>query len=125
MRDEGRFVTGADPEYLRAKKDEIATLHCEKVLADLHEVSQIASTGVGFIVAIFWRQNTAQEAGAIHVFRGCRFMRRAGPGSAGPSLDDRTLVLKQARRAVATRRLVRAARLRGGREGQPRGQPLP
>ena len=94
MRREGRFVTGADPEYLRAKKDEIAALHCEKVLADLREVSQIASTGVGFIVAIFWQQNTARRRQAQFTF----FMAvgscgAAGRRSAGRSAEDQKLNL--------------------------------
>jgi anti-anti-sigma factor len=52
VRFEGRFVSGWDPDYLRAK-EEIAGRRCEKVLADFREVSQIGSTGIGFIVAIY------------------------------------------------------------------------
>jgi anti-anti-sigma factor len=53
IRFKGRFDTGTDPEYLRAKSDEIKNGHTGKVLADLTEVPYIGSTGVGFIVDIF------------------------------------------------------------------------
>jgi len=60
VRFEGRFVSGSDPEYQRAK-DEIVGLRCEKILADFRDVSQIGSTGPGFIVAIYVsvRKNSA------------------------------------------------------------------
>ena len=53
LRVEGRFVTGADPEYLSAKVDELKRLHRGKVLVDLREMPYIGSTGIGFIVGIF------------------------------------------------------------------------
>ncbi len=53
LRCEGRFVAGTDPQYLRAKRDEVNRLHCKKVLADFREVSDIGSAGIGFIVGIY------------------------------------------------------------------------
>ena len=53
LRVEGRFVTGADPEYLSARMDELKRLHRGKVLVDLREMPYIGSTGLGFIVGIF------------------------------------------------------------------------
>jgi len=52
VRFEGRFISGPEPEYIRAR-DEIAQRRSEKVLADFREVSQIGSTGVGFVVGIY------------------------------------------------------------------------
>lgn len=53
LRCEGRFVTGTDPEYLRAKGNEIKGLACKKILADFREVSDIGSAGIGFIVGLY------------------------------------------------------------------------
>ena len=53
LRCEGRFVTGTDPEYLRAKSDEIKRLACAKVLVDFREVVSVGSTAIGFLVAIY------------------------------------------------------------------------
>jgi anti-anti-sigma factor len=53
FRVEGRFVTGVDPEYLRAKKDEIKGRNCGKVLADFRGVPQLGSTGLSFIVGLY------------------------------------------------------------------------
>jgi anti-anti-sigma factor len=53
LRVEGRFVTGADPEYLSATMDQLKRLHRGKVLVDLREMPYIGSTGIGFIVGIF------------------------------------------------------------------------
>jgi anti-anti-sigma factor len=53
LRFEGRFVTGADPEYLRSKGDELKQIGCAKVLADFREVSSIGSTAIGFLVAVY------------------------------------------------------------------------
>ena len=53
LRIEGRFVTGADPEYLSARMDELKRLNPGKVLVDLREMPYIGSTGIGFIVGIF------------------------------------------------------------------------
>lgn len=52
VRCEGRLVT-ADHEYLAAKKDEIKGANCKKVLADLSEVLDIGSAGIGFIVGVY------------------------------------------------------------------------
>jgi anti-anti-sigma factor len=53
LRCEGRFVTGTDPEYLRAKSDELKRLACDKVLLDFRDVISIGSTAIGFLVAIY------------------------------------------------------------------------
>jgi len=53
LRVEGRFVTGADPDYLSARTDELKRLNRGKVLLDLREMPYIGSTGIGFIVGIF------------------------------------------------------------------------
>jgi anti-anti-sigma factor len=53
LRFEGSFVTGTDPYYLHAKTEELKSLGCSKVLADLRELVSIGSTGIGFLVRIF------------------------------------------------------------------------
>jgi anti-anti-sigma factor len=53
LRCKGRFVAGAEMEYMQAKLDEIKALTCTKVLADFHQVTSIGSMGVAFIVAIY------------------------------------------------------------------------
>jgi anti-anti-sigma factor len=53
MKMQGRLVPGAEPEYLRAKADELRALNCGKVLVDLSELIQIGSTGIGFIVSLY------------------------------------------------------------------------
>ena len=53
MRFEGRFVTGAEPEFLRTKSEELKRLGCAKVLADFRGVTSVGSTAIGFIVAIY------------------------------------------------------------------------
>jgi anti-anti-sigma factor len=53
IRFEGRFVTGAEPEFLRAKSEQLKQLGCAKVLADFRKVTSVGSTAIGFIVAIY------------------------------------------------------------------------
>jgi anti-anti-sigma factor len=53
LRPKGRFATGADADYLRAKTDEIKKSGCLKVLADFRDVPYIDSTGIGFLVAVY------------------------------------------------------------------------
>ena len=53
LRCEGRFVAATDPEYLRAKKNEIKALNCNKVLVDFRDVAVLGSTGIGFIVSVY------------------------------------------------------------------------
>jgi anti-anti-sigma factor len=53
LRFEGRFVTGTDPYYLHAKTEELKSLGCNRVLADLRELLAIGSTGIGFLVRIY------------------------------------------------------------------------
>jgi anti-anti-sigma factor len=49
----GRFPSGDDAEYLRAKSDEIRNSNCLKVLADLREVPSMGSAGIGFVVGVY------------------------------------------------------------------------
>ena len=53
LRFEGRFTTGVELEFLRAKADELKQLSCEKVLVDFRDVLSVGSTAIGFIVAIY------------------------------------------------------------------------
>jgi anti-sigma B factor antagonist len=53
LRTQGRFATGLDADYLRAKTDEIKKSGRRKVLADFHEVPYIDSTGIGFLVGVY------------------------------------------------------------------------
>ena len=69
LRCEGRFVAGTDPEYLRAKKDEIKSANCKKVLADFSEVSEIGSAGIGFIVGVY---TSTKNSGGRFVLVGLR-----------------------------------------------------
>ncbi len=50
---EGRFLTGTDPELLRAKAEEIKALDCNKLLVDCSQMPQIGSTAIGFLVALY------------------------------------------------------------------------
>ena len=49
----GRFATGRDTSYLRAKTEEIKGSGYNKILADFTEVSYIDSTGIGFLIGIY------------------------------------------------------------------------
>src|SRR5690242_19172542 len=53
LRFEGRFTTGFDPEFLRAKSEELKQRVCAKVLVDFRDVLSVGSTAIGFIVAIY------------------------------------------------------------------------
>jgi anti-sigma B factor antagonist len=53
LRLHGRFATGQDSAYLRAKTDEIKSAGYSKVLADFSQVSYIDSTGIGFLIGIY------------------------------------------------------------------------
>jgi anti-sigma B factor antagonist len=53
LRLHGRFVTGQDTAYLRAKTEEIKSGGYSKVLADFSQVSYIDSTGIGFLIGIY------------------------------------------------------------------------
>jgi anti-anti-sigma factor len=68
VRCEGRLVT-ADHEYLHAKKDEIKGANCKKVLADLSEVPDIGSAGIGFIVGVY---TSTKKSGGRFVLVGIR-----------------------------------------------------
>ncbi len=68
LRFKGRFQTGMDFEYLRAKADEIKSLNCCKVLADFEGVPYIDSTGIGFIVALY--SSVTKSAGGRFILAG-------------------------------------------------------
>ena len=53
LRLSGRFLTGVDPDYLKNKADEIKGRKSVKMLVDLHDVSSMGSTGIGFLVGIY------------------------------------------------------------------------
>src|SRR6266478_1407037 len=53
LRLHGRFATGQDSAYLRARTDEIKGSDYSKVLADFSQVSYIDSTGIGFLIGIY------------------------------------------------------------------------
>ena len=53
LRFEGRFTTGFDPEFLRAKSEELKQQDCRKVLVDFRDVVSVGSTAIGFLVAIY------------------------------------------------------------------------
>jgi len=68
VRCQGRMVT-ADHKYLHAKKDEIKGANCKKVLADLSEVPDIGSAGIGFIVGVY---TSTKKSGGRFVLVGIR-----------------------------------------------------
>ena len=53
LRITGRFVSGEDPKLLCAKKDEINSRNCKRLLVDLREVPFMGSTGIGFLVGLY------------------------------------------------------------------------
>ena len=53
LRLHGRFATGQDSAYLRARSDEVKCSGYYKVLADFSQVSYIDSTGIGFLIGIY------------------------------------------------------------------------
>ncbi|MBV8844365.1 MAG: STAS domain-containing protein [Bryobacterales bacterium] len=53
LRFRGRIASGAQLDYLDSELQAIRALDANRMLADLHDVSSIGSTGLGFIVAIF------------------------------------------------------------------------
>ena len=53
LRFRGNFHTGEDPDYLRAKMEEIKTVNCPKVLADFEHVPLVGSTGISFLVELY------------------------------------------------------------------------
>jgi anti-anti-sigma factor len=72
----GRFVSGADIEYVRAKLEQIKSFKCSRVLADFREVPSIGSVGLAFIVAIY--NCVVKESGGRFVVAGVRpFVRKA------------------------------------------------
>src|SRR5579864_1336673 len=53
LRFRGDFHTGEDPDYLRAKMEEIKTVNCPKVLADFQDVHSVGSTGLSFLMELY------------------------------------------------------------------------
>lgn len=63
LRLEGRFATGRDTEYLRAKTEELRKAGCRNIIADFSKVAYIDSTGIGFLIAIY---TSMLKAGSGH-----------------------------------------------------------
>jgi anti-anti-sigma factor len=53
LRFHGRLASAAQLEYLEDKLEEIRAHPAPRMLADLHELDSIGSTGLGFIVLAF------------------------------------------------------------------------
>ena len=53
LRLEGRFLTGTDPDLLRACADEVKSLNCKRLLVDCRHMIQIGSTAIGFLVGLY------------------------------------------------------------------------
>ena len=53
LRLKGRFATGADSAYLRAKAAEVKASGPNKVLVDFRGVPYIDSTGISFVVGLY------------------------------------------------------------------------
>ena len=49
----GRFATGADLDYLRAKLDLIRRSDATRVLGDFTEVVSMGSTGLSFVITLY------------------------------------------------------------------------
>jgi anti-anti-sigma factor len=50
VRISGRLATGADDYYMREKVQEIKSLGCRMIVADVRELDSTGSTGIGFFV---------------------------------------------------------------------------
>jgi len=76
LRCRGRFVSGADADYMRAKIEEVQRLKCKRVLADFREVQSIGSMGLTFIVAMYTA--VVKDSGGRFVLAGAPpFVRKA------------------------------------------------
>jgi anti-sigma B factor antagonist len=53
LRLHGRFATGKDSAYLRAKTAELKNSGCSRVLADFAQVEYLDSTGIGFLIEVY------------------------------------------------------------------------
>jgi anti-anti-sigma factor len=68
LRFHGRLASGAHLEYLEDKLEEIRAHPAPLMLADLHEVDSIGSTGLGFIVRVF--ESATQRPGGRFMLAG-------------------------------------------------------
>ena len=76
LRCKGRFVSGADADYMQAKIEEIQRLKCKRVLADFSEVQSIGSMGLTFIVSVYTA--VVKDSGGRFVLAGALpFVRKA------------------------------------------------
>jgi anti-sigma B factor antagonist len=64
LRLKGRFITGGDVAYLRAKTEELKASGCRKAVADFTDVPYLDSTGIGFLVHTY---TTMKKAGGQFV----------------------------------------------------------
>ena len=72
----GRFVSGADADYMLDKIEQIQRLKCKRVLADFGEVQSIGSMGLTFIVAVYTA--VVKDCGGRFVLAGALpFVRKA------------------------------------------------
>src|SRR5258706_7057636 len=65
LRLKGRFVTGADLDYVRTKTDDIKSHNCARMLVDLRELTAIGSMGIGFLVGLY--ASVMKSAGGRYV----------------------------------------------------------
>ena len=76
LRCKGRFVSGADADYMLDKIEQIQRLKCKRVLADFGEVQSIGSMGLTFIVAVYTA--VVKDCGGRFVLAGALpFVRKA------------------------------------------------
>ena len=68
LRITGRFATGADLDYLRGKLDQIRRLRSRWVLADFTEVVSMGSTGLNFLLNLYWM--VTRESGGRFILAG-------------------------------------------------------
>jgi len=64
----GRLATGADTEYLRTKTQEIKSLGCRKLVADIRELDSAGSEGIGFFVSLY--TSMTKDPGGCFVLAG-------------------------------------------------------
>ena len=68
VRISGRLAAGADSDDLQGKVQEIKSLGCNKLIADIRELDSIGSAGIGFLVDL--HTSMAKVAGGRFVLAG-------------------------------------------------------
>lgn len=64
----GRLATGADTGYLRTKMQEIRSLGCRQLVADIGELDSVGSEGIGFFVSLY--TSMTKDPGGCFVLAG-------------------------------------------------------